>query len=61
LYLKIGGQPKRLAPVADARATVSTGSAAPAYALDSNQELSLLRSLTWIKIAKDILAIHFSG
>jgi hypothetical protein len=61
LYLKIGGQPKRLAPVADARATVSNGSAAPAYALDSNQELSLLRSLTWIKIAKDILAIHFSG
>jgi hypothetical protein len=61
LYLKIGGQPKRLAPIADAKEIVSNGAAAPAYVLNAEQELSLLRSLTWINIAKDILAIHYSG
>ncbi|MEN9342932.1 MAG: hypothetical protein RIR24_519 [Actinomycetota bacterium] len=61
IYLKIGGQAKRLAPVANARSVVSNGPASPAYVLDSKQELRSLRSLTWVNIAQDILAIHFSG
>lgn len=61
LYIQIGGQAKRLSPVADAKAIVSNGPSSAAYALDIKQELRLLRSLTWINIAKDILAIHFAG
>lgn len=61
LYLQIGGQTKSLAPLANATTIVSNGIAAPAYSLDSKQELRLLRSLTWINISKDILAIHFAG
>jgi hypothetical protein len=61
LYLQIGGQAKRLSPVAAAKSIVSNGLSSAAYSLDSNQELRLLRSLTWINIAKDILAIHFAG
>ncbi len=61
LYLQIGGQSKRLSPVAGATSIVSNGLSSAAYSLDSKQELRLLRSLTWINIAKDILAIHFAG
>lgn len=61
LYVQIGGQAKRLSPVADAKTIVSNGLSSAAYSLDSKQELRLLRSLTWINIAKDILAIHFAG
>jgi hypothetical protein len=61
LYLQIGGQSKRLSPVAEAKSIVSNGLSSAAYSLDSKQELRLLRSLTWINIAKDILAIHFAG
>lgn len=61
VYVQVGGQIKRLASVTSAVSVVSSGSAAPSYVLDSKQELRILRSLTWINIAKDILAIHFAG
>ena len=61
VYLQVGGQVKKLAPVPSAQSVVSSGIAAASYALDSKQELRILRSLTWINIARDILAIHFAG
>jgi hypothetical protein len=61
VYLQVGGQVKKLAPVTLAQSVVSSGTAAASYVLDSQQELRILRSLTWINIAKDILAIHFAG
>jgi hypothetical protein len=61
VYLQVGGQVKKLAPVPSAQSVVSSGVAAASYALDSKQELRILRSLTWINIARDILAIHFAG
>jgi hypothetical protein len=61
VYLQVGGQVKKLAPVPSAQSVVSSGIAAASYALDSKQELRILRSLTWINIARDVLAIHFAG
>lgn len=61
VYLQIGGQVKKLSPVALAQSVVASGASSAAYALDSTRELRILRSLTWINIASDILAIHFAG
>jgi hypothetical protein len=61
VYLQVGGQVKKLAPLPSAQSVVSSGIAAASYVLDSKQELRILRSLTWINIARDILAIHFAG
>jgi hypothetical protein len=61
VYLQVGGQIKKLSPVPQAKSVVAGGSATASYVLAETGELSVLRSLTWINIAKDILAIHFAG
>lgn len=60
-YIQVGGEVKRFSPVANARAVVANSSSSTAYILDSKNELRILRSLTWIYFAKDIIAIHFAG
>lgn len=61
VYLQVGGQVKKLSPVASAESVVASGVSAASYVLDTSNELRILRSLTWINIASDILAIHFAG
>ena len=61
VYLQVGGQVKKLSPVASAKSVVASGASAASYVLDSSNELRILRSLTWVNIASDILAIHFAG
>ena len=60
-YIQVGGEVKRFSPVANARAVVANSSSSTAYILDNNNELRILRSLTWIYFAKDIISIHFAG
>lgn len=60
-YLQVGGEVKRFSPVTDAKSIVANGVSSTAYILDNKNELRVLRSLTWINFAKDILAIHFAG
>lgn len=60
-YLQVGGEIKRFSPVNDAKSIVANGVSSTAYILNVNNELRVLRSLTWINFAKDILAIHFAG
>ena len=61
VYLQVGGQVRKLAPVSAAKSVIASSVSSASYVLDSKSDLSVLRSLTWINIAKDILAIHFAG
>ncbi|MEN9749531.1 MAG: hypothetical protein RL149_609 [Actinomycetota bacterium] len=61
LYLQIGGEAKKLTPVADAVSVVANGLYSSSYVLDSNKQLRVLRSMTWIDSLSEILAIHFAG
>lgn len=61
VYLQVGGQVKKLSSVSQAQSVAAGGPFAASYVLDANGELRVLRSLTWVNIAKDILAIHFAG
>ena len=61
VYLKVGGQVRKLAPVEQAKSVSASGASAASYVLDATGELRVLRSLTWVNIAKDIIAFHFAG
>jgi hypothetical protein len=61
LYLEVGGETKKFAPVANATSVVANSSYSSAYVLDSVRQLRVLRSMTWVDFATDVLAIHFAG
>lgn len=60
-YIQVGGEVKRFSPVSNAKSIVANGASSTAYILDNQNELRILRSLTWINFAKGIIAIHFAG
>lgn len=61
LYLEVGGEVKKFAPVANATSVVANSSYSSAYVLDTVRQLRVLRSMTWVDFASDVLAIHFAG
>ena len=61
LYLEVGGETKKFAPVANAISVVANSSYSSSYVLDSVRQLRVLRSMTWVDYLTDVIAIHFAG
>ena len=61
LYLQVGGEVKKYAPVVNAVSVVANSTYSSAYVLDNVNQLRVLRSMTWIEYLQDVLAIHFAG
>jgi hypothetical protein len=61
LYLQVGGEVRKYAPVVNAVSVVANSTYSNAYVLDNVNQLRVLRSMTWIEYLQDVLAIHFAG